>query len=56
MRFLTIFSLQDLYLNKIPRILGIFLKISGLMENPDPGTDVNKTTVPSDPGIMTLAL
>ena len=50
--FSSIFSIQVLYQNKIPKILGIFLKINGLMENPDPGTDVNKTTFPN--GIMTL--
>ena len=41
-------------MNKIPKILGIFLKISGLMENPDPGNDINKATVPNTLSIMTL--
>jgi len=36
----------------MPKILGIFLKISGLMENPDPGTDADKTAASNDPGIL----
>ena len=41
-------------MNKIPKILGILLKISGLLENPNPGSDANKVVVPSALGIMTL--
>ena len=36
--------------------MGIFLKISGLMENPDPGNDINEATVPNTLGIMTLTV
>ena len=52
--FLPVFSIQVLFLNKMPKILGIFLKISGLMENPDPGNDVNKAIVPNALGVMAL--
>ena len=47
MYFPSIFSIQASFLNKISKILDIFLKISELMENPDSGTDVNKATVPN---------
>lgn len=52
--FLPIFSVRVSFLNKMPKILGIILKISGLMEHPYPGTDFNKATVPNDLGIMRL--
>jgi len=52
--FHLFFSIRVSFTNKIPKILGIFLKISGLMENPDPGNDINKATVPNTLSIMTL--
>ena len=52
--FSSIFSVQVSFMNKISKILGIFLKISGLMENPDHGIEFNKATVPNDLDIMRL--
>ena len=52
--FLIYFSVQVSFMNKIPKILGIFLKINELMENPDSVNNVNKATVPNVLGIMTL--
>ena len=46
--FLFIFSIRISFLNKIPKILDIFLKISGPMENVDSGIDIDKTTVPKN--------
>ena len=52
--FPSVFSIRLTFPNQIPKLLGIFLKISRLMENPTPGTIVNKATVPNAPGSMAL--
>ena len=52
--FPSVFSIRLTFPNQIPKLLGIFLKISRLMENPAPGTNVNKTTDLNDPDNMAL--
>ena len=52
--FPSIFSIRISFMNKIPKILGIFLKINELMENPDSVNNVNKAAVPNALGTMTL--